>query len=141
MGWWYLPAWSLITRAGAVVFGLFFITAFTLRRMGVSDDVTVRVAGTMAWVFLAFTVVVLVTERRRARERARRAVAGYLRRDAGVIARVGTPVDVVVPNDATPPPDGEWGVPATVSGPLGSVDVTTHMRRRGNGWEGTAWDG
>ena len=119
-----------------MAFGLFFIAAFVLRRAGVSDDVTVRVAGGMAYVFLAFAAVVLLTERRRAAGRARRAVEAFVARDPLLTDRLGTPVEAHA--EGEPPRRGEehWSVPARVEGPRGEAWVTARMVRRDGEWRG-----
>lgn len=136
--WWYRPWVRLIPAAGAVVFCAFFITAFVLRRAGVSDDVTVRVAGAMAYGFLTFALVVALTERRRAAGRARREAEAFVAGDPGLAARVGTPVRARVEGDPPPRDEDRWTPVARVAGPRGDARVAARMVRRDGGWRGEA---
>lgn len=137
--WWALPTGRLVQLGGAVVFGVFFLVAAVLRFSGVGDDVTVRVAGGMAYAFLAFLVVALVMSRSRSRLRARHVTADMLAGEQALIAQVGSPVAVDVA-DAAPPPRGElWAVAADVSGPSGSVPVTVTLRRERGDWVVDHW--
>lgn len=114
---------------------MFFVVAFALRRAGVGDEVTLRVAGGMAYGFIAFAALVLLTSRRRGVARARRCAIDAVRRDPEVIARVGTPVagriDALGP---APEHDAPWNVPVTLTGPLGSAVADVALVRHGGDW-------
>ncbi len=137
--WWALPTARLVPLGGAVVFGVFFIVAAVLRFSGVGDDVTVRVAGGMAYAFLAFVAVALVMWRSRSRLRARHVATDALTAEQSLVAQVGSPVAVRVA-DAPPPPRGEpWPVAAHVAGPSGAADVIVTLQRERGDWVVAGW--
>lgn len=140
-GWLYLPTARLLPLAGAVVFGVFFIVAFVLRQAGVGDDVTVRVAGGLAYAFLAFAAAVAITAPTRSRERARRVAVAALTHEQALITRLGSPLTARVRPGGAPPRDGSpWALTVDMEGPLDTDTVQASMVRERGDWALSGWE-
>lgn len=130
------PARS-IPLLGGVMFGVFFVIAFTLRRLDVSTDATTVVAGIFAYAFLAAVALILVMAwRAREGTAARRVAERFLIENAQVRRATGTPERVVVEHPGRLGGDaGQLTLPARVVGPLAEAQAQVIAARLGSAWE------
>jgi Cytochrome oxidase complex assembly protein 1 len=127
-----------ITLVGASMMGVFFIVAFIFRRVGVSQDTLTIVAGTFAYGFLAFALVVGVLAWRRRPGGIEQAVSAYLSRNRTMVDLLGEPLVVAVPTamaDSEQAEGAQVNVAAVVSGPRGAADADLVLARLGRRWE------
>jgi hypothetical protein len=133
-----LPPSRALLLAGGVMFGVFAIVAFTLRRLDVDPGVTDVIAGSFAWAFLVVAAVILIYGWY---TRERRAIAGqgleFLLNQDQVSRVLGSPTrGAVVRTDlitAKGRPD-EYSVECRLRGPLDSGRGTLLMRPDGDDW-------
>ena len=122
---------------GAVLFGVFFLVAFTFRRAGVSQGTLSIVGGVFAYLFLAAVVAILVIAWRRRGRDAGAAAERFVARHPAVVESVGRPVEVGEPEGEVPTgrAPGQCNLMVPVGGPGGSGKVDLVMARIGRQWE------
>jgi len=131
-----MPAGRLLTLAGAVMFGVFFVVAFIFRRTGVDESALSIVAGVLAYSFIAFAALVVWRAWRGRPGPAERAVSRYLSTHPAVVAWLGTPIAMQMPDV----PEGRGGpgqanLTVPVTGPLGEASADIVLARLNREWE------
>lgn len=126
-----------ILLSAAVLFGVFFLVAFTFRRAGVSQEALSIVGGVLAYGFLVAIVAILVLERRRGGGDAARAAERFVGRHPAVVESIGRPLEVGRPEGEVPAGRGaaQANLMVPVSGPSGAGTVDLVMARIARHWE------
>lgn len=126
----------LLTLVGGLMFGVFFVVAWVFRHSGVSEDLLSLVAGVLAYGFLVFAAVVGWRVWRRRPGRAERAVSTYLSTHPAVVAWLGTPLRLEMPEvpEALAGP-GQANLTVPVHGPLGDASADIVLARLNRDWE------
>jgi hypothetical protein len=131
-----LPPGRAVVLAAAAMFAVYFVVAFTFRRLGVGIDALSVVAGVFAYAYLGLAALIGIRAWRTRPTGGARAVRRYLSAQPAVEDWVGAPVEVEVPpltDDARH--GGQANVTATVRGPRGTATADLVLARLGREWE------
>lgn len=126
-----------ILLTAALVFGAFFVVAFTFRRLDVAQSTLSVVGGVLAYGFLAAAVLLAVRGWRARGQDVEAPIGAFLRAHPAVVRAVGRPVTVGAPEGQVPVGGGagQANLSVRVSGPGGGARVDLAMARLGRRWE------
>lgn len=121
----------------AVLFGLFFLVAFTFRRLDIDQQTLSIVGGILAYAFLVIAGVILWRGWRDRGQDVERPIGQFLRRHPTLLGRLGRPLQVGAPEGEVPTGSGpaQANVGVSVAGPGGRARVELVMARLGRRWE------